>query len=328
MTLVAARQDTGSVTAATDRFALADRAGWAGHLEAQGYAVVHGLLTAEQSAEAHARLWALVEALAPVRRGEPSSWARADRWPPMLHGGMIQYLGHTELQWWLRAKAAPLFAALYGVTPEALATSFDGLCFMHGARRYKSAGELVGFLHSDQSPQRPAGWSVQGLFELAGAGPQGGGLVVVPGSHLEHEGFFRALPEARAPRGDWYLFTPEERERYRSRARKVCAQPGDFLLWDSRTFHCNTVPTAREAQRACAYVCMLPASRVTKETRAARASAWELRRTSSHHPADGFRLFPALPRFAGRNREELLARCQRLQRGFELDPLQRALLCA
>lgn len=310
----------------SDSFALDDRAGWARHLHDRGYVVVRGALSASQCQDAMRELWKLMEALGPVRRDAPSTWSPAASWPPMLHGGMIQYLGHTELQWWLRERCAPVFAAYYGCAPDELATSFDGLCFMHGRRNYQGVGDLVSFLHTDQGPRRKGEWSIQGLVNLAPSGPQDGGLVVVPGTHAEHEAFFASHP-ARDAEGDWYKLTDAEKPRYRDRAVKVCAEPGDFLLWDSRTFHCNTVPARKDAVRACTYVCMLPAERVAPHVRAKRRAACDGLRTSNHHPGDGFKLFPSIPRFVTGSRDGFLAKVRALQGTHVFTELQKALRC-
>jgi ectoine hydroxylase-related dioxygenase (phytanoyl-CoA dioxygenase family) len=308
-----------------ESFDLADRAGWTTFLAEQGYAVVRGVLSPEATTTAVQDLWGLMEALSSIRRDKPATWRIGKNWPPMLHGGMIQYLGHTQVQWRLRELTAPLFASYYQVPTTELATSFDGLCMMHGARGYQNAGNLVSFLHTDQSPLRVGEWSIQGLVNLADSGPDDGGLVVIPGTHLEHAAFFQGHPQGQQ-REDWYKLTEAERERYAPRARKVCAQPGDFLLWDSRTFHCNTVPARKDAIRACVYICMLPRERVPSYIRAKRAQGWEQRRTSCHHPGDGFRLFPTLPRFVP-DRDTFYAKVLAQQQGFALTPLQQALVC-
>ena len=308
-----------------DTFALEERDRWASHLAERGYVVVRGVLSKEQADSALSDMWSLMEALGTVRKSSPRSHRASTSWPPMLHGGMIQYLGHTELQWRLRELCAPVFSAYYGVPTASLASSFDGLCMMHGDRGYKSKGDLVSFLHTDQSPTRKGEWSIQGLVNLADGGPDDGGLVVVPGSHLEHESFF-ANHSCRDQKDDWYKFSDAERARYQSRAIKVDALPGDFLMWDSRTFHCNTVPARKGAIRACTYICMLPSERVADHIRVKRAKAFSDRRVSSHHPAEGFKMFPTLPRFVV-DRDAFYGRTLALQRGFDLTPLQQSLVC-
>jgi len=214
----------------SNRLSLQDVSVWRRFLHEQGYVVIADVLSPTQSAEALASMWTLMETLGRVRRDDPKSWSPSKNWPPMLHGGMIQYLGHTQLQWWLREQCAPVFAAYYTEPVDALATSFDGLCMMHGHRRYMRRGDLISFLHTDQAPHRTHEWSIQGLINLADAGEKDGGLVVIPGSHKKHQDFFDGHPHREKGGGDWYKFNNKERELYRKQAIKVCAKSGDFLL--------------------------------------------------------------------------------------------------
>jgi len=77
---------------------------------------------------------------------------------------------------------------------------------------------------------------------------------------------------------------------------KVCCQPGDYVLWDSRTIHCNAPATVPRAipkngsilppRRLVAYVCMTPTSRLTPEKREARVKAYQDGSTTSHWPEE------------------------------------------
>lgn len=305
------------------RFELEDAQGWREFLAQEGYVVIAGVLDDEVVAQSLDEMWAIMEALAPVRRDEPATWSRSANWPPMLHGGMIQYIGHSQLQWNLREQCARVYAEYYGVDVEELATSFDGICMMHSARRYKRAGNLTSFLHFDQAPVRRGEWSIQGLVTLTSSGVDEGGLVVVPGTHLEHEEFFEEH-HCSGQKTDWYKLEEAEKIDYEDRAIKVDASAGDFLMWDSRTLHANAVPTAPGSVRACVYVCMLPQARLSPAIRQKRAAAFAGRRTSNHHPAEGFKTFPKLPRFV-QDRDVFWRRVYELQE-TTLSSTQRALL--
>lgn len=71
--------------------------------------------------------------------------------------------------------------------------SFDGanLTLPHGARQANAA-----WPHVDQSPRRRGLQCVQGLLNLAPNGPRDGGLIVLRGSSLLNEAFFKAHPGA------------------------------------------------------------------------------------------------------------------------------------
>lgn len=103
--------------------------------------------------------------------------------------------------------------------------------------------------HIDQSPERRGLVCAQGIINFAPNGPQDGGLVVVQGSHRLTEQFFKRHPDVigRKTWGpkDWFPFTAEEVTWFKNQGChivKVCADPGDLIIWDSRTIHYNTLP--------------------------------------------------------------------------------------
>ncbi|KAE8339451.1 hypothetical protein BDV24DRAFT_165408 [Aspergillus arachidicola] len=81
---------------------------------------------------------------------------------------------------------------------------------------------------------------------LSEAGPKDGGLVVMEGSAPLFEKFFKEFPPDRTKRPlaalhyDFYPFQDEDLKWYEARGCKVikvCAEPGDLVLWDSRQMH-------------------------------------------------------------------------------------------
>lgn len=96
---------------------------------------------------------------------------------------MIQYIGHSQIQWDMRKRCKPIFEKLWKTND--LKTSFDGFCFMNGVRNYKPR-EDNSFMHCDQAPCKNYLWSYQGLVSLTDSGPDAGGFVVVPRSHRYH----------------------------------------------------------------------------------------------------------------------------------------------
>jgi hypothetical protein len=88
---------------------------------------------------------------------------------------------------------------------------------------------------------------VQGILNLAPNGPNDGGLIVLKGSSALNEQVFKEHETTDNTWGpaDWFGFTAEQVAWFTSRgceALKVCADPGDLILWDSRTVHYNTLP--------------------------------------------------------------------------------------
>ncbi|KAJ5635898.1 uncharacterized protein N7484_009211 [Penicillium longicatenatum] len=120
--------------------------------------------------------------------------------------------------------------------------------------------------HVDQSPNKRGLHCVQGIINLSVSGPDDGGLVVYPGSHMLHDAFFDAHPN-RAERqfqNDIYFFPREELEWFENRGlkpHKVCAEPGDLLIWGSRTIHYGADSNeAGKNIRTANYATYMPAS--------------------------------------------------------------------
>lgn len=113
--------------------------------------------------------------------------------------------------------------------------------------------------HIDQGPERHGMQCVQGILNFAPNGPDDGGLLVMKGSTKLMPEFFRTHPQVigRPTWGtrDWFGFEKDEVKWFEDRGcaiLKVCADPGDIILWDSRTMHFNCVP---KTQNLRAIVC-------------------------------------------------------------------------
>ena len=140
------------------------------------------------------------------------------------------------------------FSKLWG-TKELLA-SFDGFNFTL-PQNTKPTGTQP-WPHVDQSPKRKGMQCVQGIINLAPNGPKDGGLLCMKGSQNITEEFFETHPEVmeRGTWGsaDWFGFNEDEVKWFADRGCetvKVCAGPGDLILWDGRTVHFNCIPETR-----------------------------------------------------------------------------------
>eukprot|EP00040_Diaphanoeca_grandis_P036342 m.231390 g.231390 ORF g.231390 m.231390 type:complete len:244 (-) comp33600_c0_seq4:178-909(-) len=79
---------------------------------------------------------------------------------------------------------------------------------------------------------------VQGLVTLTVADETTGGLCVIPGSHKDHTAFCKRFKYHMAT-GD-YIPVKKGDVILNKGGVLLEAKPGDLLLWDSRTVHCNT----------------------------------------------------------------------------------------
>lgn len=127
---------------------------------------------------------------------------------------------------------------------QELLVSFDGVNLTLPT---KDREPVKAWPHVDQSPLRRGLQCVQGILNLTTNGPKDGGLIVLKGSSALNESFFKTHDTERETWGpaDWFGFTPEEVDWFKDRgctAVKVCAEPGDLILWDSRTVHYNCLP--------------------------------------------------------------------------------------
>lgn len=135
------------------------------------------------------------------------------------------------------------FAKLWGT--DELLVSFDGANLTLPS---PDRALLPAWPHVDQSPLRRGLQCVQGILNLAPNGPEDGGLVVLKGSSALNEQFFQQHGvEGGGSWGpaDWFGFSDENLAWFMSRGcqvLKVCAEPGDLVLWDSRTVHYNKLP--------------------------------------------------------------------------------------
>jgi hypothetical protein len=284
-----------------------DSRGWKDHLAEEGFAVVRGVVSPTRCNDHIEDMRNTLQKLSNGKlSGDPASWGLSGNYPFLLHGGMVQYLGHTQFQWESRAEMAPVFSEFWGT--DDLCSSFDGFCYMDARRRF-SPRAITSFLHTDQSPQRDGLWSIQGALNLAPSGPSRGGFVVVPKSHRWQRKYFEDAGRLSSfsLRDNWYLLSETEKQQPAFQdAFVVEADAGDAILWDSRAFHCNTTPT-QPATRAVVYVCMIPRDKVPPHIAAKRREAFEDRRCTAHHPGDGFRIFPRLPRFGSLDYEIVLS---------------------
>lgn len=65
---------------------------------------------------------------------------------------------------------------------------------------------------------------------------------MVPKSHKYHRKYFVEKEMANFNK-NWFLIPEEDKQTEPlSQCMKVNSKVGDFILFDSRSFHCNTVP--------------------------------------------------------------------------------------
>lgn len=223
---------------------------------------------------------------------------------------------HEKMLWDARTEPALIDAFAKIWDTKELLVSFDGLNFTLPAG---AAGipPSEPWPHVDQNPIRKGMQCVQGILNLAPNGPDDGGLLVMKGSHALNEQFFKAFPE-KVGRGtwgsiDWFGFEKDEVKWFEDRGCeviKVCAEPGDLIVWDSRTIRkslphtfslClrgyvrihkksahsgadwNKLPDSQNL-RAVMYICYTPASFATSADREKKIDYYNKKLGTTHWP--------------------------------------------
>mmetsp|Transcript_12203 Transcript_12203/g.14740 ORF Transcript_12203/g.14740 Transcript_12203/m.14740 type:complete len:436 (+) Transcript_12203:103-1410(+) len=268
-------------------------------LDTNGYVVVNLETTPSTIKKLKNLLWNyLEENFVGWKQDSPETWINdkvPNIWAPdkgIIFGAGI---GHSEFLWEIRTLPGvkEAFSMIWG--DDNLITSFDGANIFRpwdvggGSRdskfHHKTCG---GWWHVDQGKgktgQRHA---VQGLVSLYGANASTGGLCVMPQSQSRHD---EVVQDAMSSRD--YVSVQNYLPGYSTMRRKlVCCEPGDLILWDSRTIHCNTPAThvkephnPNELLRAVAYVCMTPRQMASDQVLEMRRTAYNYRVTTSHWP--------------------------------------------
>jgi hypothetical protein len=137
------------------------------------------------------------------------------------------------------------FAELWGT--DELLVSFDGVNITLPGRKDM---KWKPWPHVDQAPTRKGLACAQGIINLSEAGPLDGGLQLLQGSSELFEQFFREHPPqpkaADAPgQFDWPGFSLSDIkwfEDHGCKLIKVNGEPGDVIIWDSRTKHYASLP--------------------------------------------------------------------------------------
>jgi hypothetical protein len=193
-------------------------------------------------------------------------------------------IGQSEFLWYIRGNrnVKKIFSSIWN--SDELFTSFDGAgCYRnwHINEEWKTMG---GWYHCDQvnnqkhffslfdkltlffqNPfKKPDRCSIQGFVALTDNNPSTGGLVLVPYSHKNFINLQFVNVEEQVW-GDFITIPPELTEHINPCL--IQCKAGDLVLWDSRTFHCNTPAlidqqddTTTNLLRLVAYICMSPLS--------------------------------------------------------------------
>ena len=244
------------------------------YLDEHGFVVIAHALSTNEAEQAVNLLWDYLEQLGTgINRFDASTWDN-DRWPVSVHGGILPSLGigHSPAQWFIRnsTRIHQAFASVWET--EDLLVSFDGVSLWRPwlANAGWKTNEGGSWLHIDQHPiGRPGKHCVQGLVNLLPTSAETGGNVVIPGSHR----LFEQIPSLYEPRLnrihesiDHFRFPKNDPRLEEMQPISCHMEPGDLMLWDSRTVHCSHPGSGAgmdvsKLQRAASLICMMPRSK-------------------------------------------------------------------
>lgn len=196
---------------------------------------------------------------------------------------------HERFMWEARMepKILDAFAKIWGT--DELLVSFDALNITLPNREDKSA--LKPWPHVDQSPMRRGLHCVQGIINLSHAGPEDGSLILLPRSNTLIESFFDTETSMDTwDKKDIRFISEDELGWFESRGMKpmkVLAEPGDLIVWDSRTVHWGGEPTSdSNTIRTVIYASYSPANLATSETLDRKKEAFDSFLATTHWAHD------------------------------------------
>lgn len=149
--------------------------------------------------------------------------------------------------------------------------------------------------HVDQAPRKRGLHCVQGIINLSRAGQDDGSLMVMEGSHALVEEFFdtKTDPSTWEWKDNRY-FDDEDMSWFYDRGVrpvKVLAEPGDLIVWDSRTIHWGGEPTESSSTiRTVIYAAYAPAVLASEATLEEKRRVFRAYGSTTHWPHDNVKL--------------------------------------
>lgn len=224
---------------------------------------------------------------------DPSTYT-AEHLPVSFKGGMYMAYAssHEKMAWEARTepKIVEIFETLWGTNE--LLCSFDG---MNISLPNRTDIKWSPWPHCDQNPRRKGMQAVQGLLNYSPNGEKDGGLVLMKGSsRLFNEFFARPresfdhedAPPPELEYMDLFLFSQKDVKWFEERGCelvKINMEPGDFVLWDSRTMHYAKFPEGDQIRNV-QYICMTPRKFANEDALKAKKECFEKWQGTTHWP--------------------------------------------
>ncbi|KAG7908126.1 hypothetical protein KL906_003543 [Ogataea polymorpha] len=264
---------------------------WRDDLVRDGYAVIKGAFSKEHAKKYQQEAFKWLKSFNNEKLDleNPETWTRENLPPVRADINVYSSYGvnHEKFLWDARMEPGVLeiFEKLWGT--DQLLASFDGLNITLPNRKDQSRKSP--WPHFDQSPFKGGLHCVQGILSFSEQGPNDGGLVVYRGTHKLFNEFFAT----QVRREDWdefnyYEVSQEQLKWFMDRGCeevKVNCEPGDVVIWDSRTCHWGMEPTEKSnVIRTVLYSCFTPAEFATDEALDRKKEIFEKWLGTTHWP--------------------------------------------
>ena len=223
---------------------------------------------------------------------DPSTWNQSNL-PVQTNRNTYEHYSvvHENFMWEARQEPGVVeaFEKIWGT--DELLVSFDSLNVTFPNLKDARAP----WPHVDQAPRKRGLHCIQGIINLSHAGPEDGSLVVVSGSSKLTEEFFdkHTDPSNWEWRDNRY-FDEKDMEWFFERGckiTKVLAEPGDLILWDSRTIHWGGEPTSKsDTIRTVIYAAYAPTKLASKDALAEKEIIFNKWGATTHWPHDNIKL--------------------------------------
>ena len=223
------------------------------------------------------------------KRDDPST-IKTENLPIITEKSMIIGYGvaHESFTWDIRQEPGVVEAFERVYDTKDLIVSFDAINTAFPGRKDVKAN--TPWPHQDQDPEKPGFRCLQGLVNILPNSDNDGGLIVCKGAYRLSEEFHEAFKNEEdriwAWTKEWYGFTGKGMEWLKEKGCewvKINAEPGDLLVWDSRTPHYNLSPEGT-SPRFCAYTCYMPVADATQEDLIRKKAAFENLQSTTHWP--------------------------------------------
>jgi len=270
----------------------ADSPQWLRDLDEKGWAIIKGVVSPEKAAEYRDKAFEWLEGFKlGYKRDDPTTWKK-ENLPRHSFGGLYAHysFAHAQFVWDIKSEpgVVKVFESIWGT--DRLTVSFDGGNLSVPLTDEEKPLFTKPWPHADQSAVKPEFACVQGLLNILPNGPDDGGLVVMTNSVNKFSQVFEAFDHQK-PEGGWnahdHIRHEPDRvqwlEDHGCKFEKPNLDPGDFIIWDSRTVHYGAAPTGRN-HRMAVYVCYKPDAWLTDEARAEKVDLFNKGWGTSHDP--------------------------------------------